>query len=248
MAEDPTLHEGQSTGEGPPKEVSPDEDEAILEVREDVAEALAEYLVSLRRGPADARLLGDHLSEGLLISALRLIGPGGKYPMDRGRFWQLMDRHCPFTPDDPDDKRHAGLVDEIESLFIAARNESFEDGFDSALSLGLQALVLKHGDAALEVVSNLILDERVSPDAAAEALRCLGQMESPGTREARRRLLERGLDCRAHVARDGAVIGLSDLRDLRTIGALERAAAREDYRLLRANMLALVEELKGISP
>ncbi len=245
MGEDPKLHEGRSAGKGPPKDVSPAEDEAILDVREDVAEALVEYLVSLRRGSGDARLLGDDLSEGLLVSVLRLIGPGGKYRMDRGRFWQLMDRYCPFGTDD---KTSTELATEIEGLFLAARDEDFKDGFDSPLSLALQALVLKHGETALQILSERILDERTSPDAAAEALRCLGEMENPGTQEARRRLLERGLDCSSHVARDGAVIGLSDLRDPRTIRALERAAAREDYRLLRANMLALVEELKGISP
>ena len=245
MARDPELPEGQSAGRGPPKGLSPPEDDAILDLRAEIDEALREHLVSRLQGPGDARLLPDDLSEGVLISALKLIAPDGKYPMDRGRFWQLLDRHCPFRPDY---RTHAALADEIEDLFLAARSESFEDGFDSALSLGLQALVLKHGEAALEIVSGLILDERVSPDAAAEALRCLGEMENAGTREARRELLERGLDCSSHVARDGAVIGLSDLRDPRTIPALEAAAPREKYRLLRANMLALIEELKGISP
>lgn len=38
---------------------------------------------------------------------------------------------------------------------------------------------------------------------------------------------------------------LSHLGDPRTVPTLEAAAAREDYELLRANMLELVEQLKG---
>ena len=68
-------------------------------------------------------------------------------------------------------------MSEIEALFGAAENESFEDGLDSVLSLELQRLVLQHGEVSLEVVSDLILKDRAAPEVAAEALACLGEME-----------------------------------------------------------------------
>jgi len=64
----------------------------------------------------------------------------------------------------------ARLSNEIESLFAAAENESFEDGFDSALSLELQRLVLRYGTATLEIVGNLLQENRVAPPVAAEVL------------------------------------------------------------------------------
>jgi hypothetical protein len=111
--------------------------------------------------------------------------------------------------------------------------------------LEIQRLVLEHGNAALETVSDLIAGERVAPEAAAEALACLGEMEHEATHGARRRLLERSLTCSSHVARDGAVVGLSDLGDPRSVPALEAAAQREEYCMLRANMLEVIEQLRG---
>jgi hypothetical protein len=243
MADDRKRHEDQPAGDGLPNDLSVSEDEAILDARVELDEALREYLVGRPEGRGAPRLLAALLSEGLLVSVLKLIAPNGKYPMDKGRFWQLLDRHCPFDPEDAISTR---LESEIEGLFGSARYETFEDGFDSTLSFELQRLVLRHGEMTLQIVSDLILEERVAPQAAAEALRCMGGMENPTTRETRRQLLERALDCSSHLTRDSAVIGLSDLRDPRSVTALERAAAREPYQLLQADMLTLIEDLKGL--
>jgi hypothetical protein len=140
----------------------------------------------------------------------------------------------------------AKLASEVARLLAAAENERFEDGFDSSLSLELQRLVRRHGDATLEALSDLVLKEQVCPEVEAEALRCLGGMRDQPTYEARRLLLERALAGSSHVMRDGAVVGLSSLSDPRAIPAIEAAAERENYRLLRANMLELLEQLKGI--
>jgi hypothetical protein len=105
--------------------------------------------------------------------------------------------------------------------------------------------VLQHGQVALDIVSDLIFEERAAPDAAREALACLGEMEDEATHSGRRRVLERCLACSSHIARDGAVTGLSDLGDSRSIPALEAAAEREDYRLLQANMVEVAGKLRG---
>jgi len=234
------------TGKGPPKVSVPFEvDDAIVDARVALDDGLLEYLNSRlelfgQKGPLPA-----DFSDGLLISVLKLIGPDGKYAMERGRFWQIMDRYEPFSPWRPDDAIRARLATEIESLFAAAENESFEDGFDSVLSLELQRLVLRHGNTTLEIVSELIFESRTPPQVAAEALRCVGEMRNEATHEARRQLLERALASPSNITRDGTVVGLSRLGDPRTMPTLEAAAAREDYRLLRANMFDVLEQLRS---
>ena len=223
-------------------------DDAIGDARVAINDGLLQYLNSCLRVSGDEGLVGADLSDGLMISVLNLVGPNGKYAMQSGRFWQLLDQHCPFSPSEPEDSIRARLSSEIEGLFATAGNESFEDGFDSVLSLELQRLVLQFGEMALQIVSRLILEERVVPEVAAEALRCLGQMENLASHDARRGLLERSLACSSHVTRDGAVVGLSDLCDLRSIAALEAAAAREDYRLLRDSMSDVLKQLRELVP
>jgi hypothetical protein len=73
-------------------------------------------------------------------------------------------------------------------------------------------------------------------------LQQLGRNATPSTTV----ILQRGLACPSHIARDGAVIGLSDLRDTATIAPLKLAAASEKYRLLGANMLGLVQQLEAL--
>jgi hypothetical protein len=235
--------------EGPPTvPISLNVDDAIVVARDAIDAGLLDYLNSRLQLIGKTEPLAADLADGLLISVLKLIAPNGKYPMEKGRFWQVLDRHDPFSPLKPDDATRARLVDEIAGLLAAAEHESFEDGFDSALSLELQRLVLKHGDMTLKIVADLILENRAAPQVAAEALRCFGEMENEATHEARRQLLERSLACPSHVVRDGAVVGLSHLYDPHSIPALEAAAAREDHGLLRANMLQLLEQLRGLQP
>jgi hypothetical protein len=245
MTDDPKRPSRTGKKGRPPWSLSDREDEAILEARAAIGDGLIEYLNDRLQVSGGAGSFEAALSEGMLISVLELIAPDGKYPMDKGRFWQILDRHCPFPPLETEDSVRERLMTDIQTLFAAAEYEGFEDGFDSVLSLEIQRLVLEHGDAALDTVSDLIAGDRVAPEAAAEALACLGEMEHKATHEARRRVLERGLKCSSHVARDGAVVGLSDLGDPRSVPALEAAAQREEYRMLRANMLELVEQLRG---
>ncbi len=248
MTKDHEPHSRSQTEGHPVIAFSPDEDEAIVDARAAIEDGMLEYVAKKLRDSGNAELFTEFLCEGLLITALKLIATDGKYAMDQGRFWQILDRHCPFSAPGGEDSIRARLVSEIEALFAAAGSETFEDGFDSVLSLELQRLVLRHGEMTLEIISNLILGDRVAAETAAETLCCLGEMDNRATHKARRRLLERCLACSSHVTRDGAVVGLSDLNDPSAIPAIEAAAAREDYTLLRANMCELLERLKGPQP
>lgn len=234
MAETPRPRSGETLPGRSPTSLGVDQDVALVEAREQFDEALREYVIDYPQ---------CDFSEALLVSVLKLIALDGKYPIDKGRFWQLLDRDYPFGPEEGIRER---LAAEIEALFAAARHEEFENGFDSHLSLELTRLVLRYGEKALELASDLIFADRVAPDAAAEALRCFGEMENPATYEARRRILERALECSSHIARDGAVIGLDDLCDPRSIPALEAAMEREQYHLLREDMSRLLANLKDL--
>jgi hypothetical protein len=220
-------------------------DDAIVAAQAALDNEFFDYLNSRLQCLGEKGPLAADFSDGLLISVLKLIAPDGKYPMEKGRFWQILDRYDPFTPWRPVHTIRARLATEIEGLFSAAESESFDDGFDSVLSLELQRLVLRHGNTTLEIVAEMIFESRATCHVAAGALRCVGEMRNEATHEARRQLLERALASPSNITRDGAVVGLSHLRDPRTIPMLETAAAREEYRLLRKNMLDLLEQLRG---
>ena len=240
-------HSG-APGKGPPTLSVPfDVDDAIVDARVAIDDGLLDYLNSRPQIVGEKELPAD-ISDGLLISVLKLISSNGKYPMETDRFWKILDRYNLSSSLQPEDSIRARLTSEIGLLFATAEKENFEDGFDSELSLELQRLVLKYGEMTLEIVRDLLSENRVAPQVAAEALSCLGEMKNEATYEDRRLLLENCLASPSHITRDGAVAGLSNLCDPRSISALEAAAQREDYRLLRTNMVNLLEHLKGLQP
>jgi HEAT repeat protein len=222
-----------------------DEDEAILAAHEQFADELKHHVDERLANGTDRSLISDYISDGLLVSALKMIQRDADYPMDQGRFWQILDQLLVDATNATVSKTDAHLQQEVEAQFAAARNETFEDGFNSSLSFELYRLVLRYANDAVAAISGTILSERVSPDVVAEALRCLGQMQNTATYDARRQLLERALQCSSHVVRDAAVIGLADLNDPHSVSSLEEAASCEQYKLLRSNMLQLLARLRG---
>ena len=216
MVQDEKRRSGKAA-EGPLSVSFPcDLDDAIVEARAAVEDGLLEYLTGRMPIFNEKGLVAESISDGLLISVLKLIATDGKYPMEKGRFWQILDRYDPSSPLKPEDAIRARLSSEIDSLFAAAESESFEDGCDSMLSIELQApFVLRYGDLTLRIVSDLVLENRVAPHVAAEALGCVGAMKNAATYEARRQLLERSLASPSHVTRDSAVAALSNLCDPR---------------------------------
>jgi len=248
MAKNRELHDAESQRDDETRTVIGDAEHAITNAAGDVSDEIREFLFRKFTSLDEGGFLPAHLAEGILRSALTLIGPKGKYAMEKERFWQLLDRHCPFSPLDADEENRSQLEGQIEALLRAAEREVFEDGFDSTVSLELQRLLLKHGDTTVEIVADFVLGERVGADVAAEVLRCFGEVEHAATFNARQRLLERGLTCTSHLARDGAVLGLADLCDGRSVPALEAAAAVEKHDRLRGNMVELIKRLKELRP
>ena len=120
----------------------------------------------------------------------------------------------------------------IKGLFNAAKEEIFEDGIESQFSISLIKVIERHEEAALEVITNLIINESVNAEVASEALRWIGDMRHEPTHENRLNLLEQSLNCSSIKVRDGAVLGLSFLDDPRAIDSIKEAMKRENSKLL----------------
>jgi hypothetical protein len=131
----------------------------------------------------------------------------------------------------------------VEALFIGAKEEVFEDGMESEFSKGLVSTIREYSDAAMEVVANLIVHEKVNPEVASEVLRWLGNVDHTPTYDKRLWLLERSLHCSSARVRDGATLGLASLDHPHAIPYLEGAIQREQSEELREDMKQVLEQL-----
>jgi len=136
------------------------------------------------------------------------------------------------------------LTKELSRLFLAAKDETFEDGMETAFSRALQLLIEKHRDAAVDALTQLIVGGEVSPAVASEALRWLGYMEDAATHAKRRRLLERCLNDPSSRVRDGAILGLAFMDDPQAIHCLKMAIEREAIGELKEDMEQVLAQLE----
>lgn len=142
-------------------------------------------------------------------------------------------------------KRPEEIDREIETLFEAAKEQYFEDGIESEFSRQLVHLVKKYGNDAVEGIGDLIINERVNPEIASEALRWLGHMDDPVAYHHRLHLLERSLYGSAAWVRDGAALGLAFLDDPHAIPYLKQAISRERCTELRKDMEQVLIQLEN---
>jgi hypothetical protein len=135
------------------------------------------------------------------------------------------------------------LSKRIRALFAAAKEEVFEDGYESQFSRELVSLVERYGEQAIEPIIRLIVNEQVNPAVAAEALRWLGEIEDPLSYSSRRWLLERSLYSVSSQVRDGAILALASLDDPHAIPYLRRAIEQESCPELHEDMEQVLEQL-----
>jgi hypothetical protein len=110
------------------------------------------------------------------------------------------------------------LSEELLQLFASGKEENFEDGVENQFSRDLLSLIDKHGIPIIEKIIGLILDERVEPSVASEALRRIGDIDEPSSRIIRRDLLEICLlEGNSVYIRDGALLGLVSIHDSASI-------------------------------
>lgn len=143
----------------------------------------------------------------------------------------------------PNAAPNRNLSKRIRILFTAAKEEVFEDGYESKFSRELISLVQQYDEQAMEPIIRLIVNEQVNPEVAAEALRWLGETEEPLTRSSRRWLFERTLYSSSSRVRDGATLALASLDDPHAIPYLRRAIEQESYPELRKDMEQVLEQL-----
>ena len=132
----------------------------------------------------------------------------------------------------------------INNLLQAAMEQDFEYGMESDFSRELVFLVKKYGNDALNVITDLVINESVNPEIAFEALRWLGRMHHPISYYQRLWLLEKCLYSTSRWIRDGAALGLASLDNPLAIDYLKDAIQRETYAELRQDMEQVLEQLE----
>jgi len=136
---------------------------------------------------------------------------------------------------------------QVQLAFHAAAEEDFEAGLESRFSRRLAFLLARYGPAAIMPIGHMIASERTSDQVKWEALRVLGQVDSPSTHDQRRRILQRTLLDPSRWVRDGAALGLSWMEDPAAIPALEKAIDQEPTEELRRNLTVLLRHLQEMA-
>lgn len=135
--------------------------------------------------------------------------------------------------------------DQLISAFATSRGEHAEEGTETSFSRSVVATIDEHGREAIEILKQMLEDEVVHPETAAEALRWLGRMHDPRTYHERRRLLQDSLFSSHPWIRDGAVLGLASLDDPEAVPAIKSAIEAEKVELLRRAMAQVLEQLEA---
>lgn len=219
------------------------DDELLVEAGERVWEVFREFVATKFVDHPDRLDLPLLIPTALLTAVLKVISPHGEFPIQPNQFWQIIDR-CDISRTASASNAQM-VVAELEAIWATATGESFEDGFDSEFSVMLRRFATIHGPIAMSLISEFVAREKCDAEVAAQALRCMGELDDSETRELRRQLLENALENPSHIIRDGALIGLSWLNDPRSIKPLEEAAQHEKYDLLRTELQKLILRLKG---
>ncbi len=131
----------------------------------------------------------------------------------------------------------------FRSVFEQGAEEKFEDGMESEFSRELESLVKAYGAASKPILARLLEDASISPAVWAEALRCLGRLDDPASREARLWVLEKGLTSPFLIIRDGAALGLASMDDPSAIPYLQLAVDSERVPELRTDMEQVLSQL-----
>ena len=141
--------------------------------------------------------------------------------------------------------RETAVQHDAVAIFRQAKEIVFEDGMESDFSRGLVSLIERHGNIAVNMLTDIVLDEEVDAEVASEALRWLGLMNHPLTYFNRRWLLERSLSCSSARIRDGAALALSFMDDQHAVPYLRDAIRRELHFELREDMEQILYHLEN---
>lgn len=133
----------------------------------------------------------------------------------------------------------------VESLFVGATGQHFEDGMESKFSKELMSVIETYGNDALISIAWLVKNEKMDAEVVSEALRWIGYMDHGPTRNTRRGLLEKCLSSTSARVRDGAALGLAFLDDHRAIASLQKAIKKEKCSELKENLKQVLVQLEN---
>jgi hypothetical protein len=137
---------------------------------------------------------------------------------------------------------HKQLEDAIATIFNIDPMPDFEDGMNNAFSDGIEDIVRLFGDEGVKELRDVFWNTQ-NLSCIGEALRRFGLIRNETTLDERLQTLVSLLKHRSPVVRDGAMIGLAYLDDLRAIGAIEEAIRLEPVPVLRRDMGAILDQL-----
>jgi hypothetical protein len=134
---------------------------------------------------------------------------------------------------------------QVERFFSDCRTVLDDDEGRPAAAERLREILRLYGDYAVNAMYSAIAAGRVPNDAAADTLRLLGVIEDEGSRDARWWLLTAALQFASVKVRDGALVGLTQMPEKRTIPYLRAAAAREQHSWLQGEMKRVLGRLQN---
>lgn len=121
----------------------------------------------------------------------------------------------------------------LKTIFSDAVDEEFEDGSPSNFVDTFVAFTEKYGTIAINALEQIIQRKEGTDDSLRLALRWLGRVNSPSTKEQRRILMEKYLLSDSVYIRDGAISGIASMRDSQSLEALNSAYEREPKKAMQ---------------
>ena len=136
------------------------------------------------------------------------------------------------------------LSTELETLFASGKDCLFEDGVGTEFSRELSYLVWRYGETAVDLIADLIVNEKIDAEVASEALRWLGRVDHAPTCQRRLWLLEKALFSSSPKIRDGAGLGIASMDDPHAIPYIKQAIEKESIQDLRQDLEQVLEQLE----
>ncbi len=136
------------------------------------------------------------------------------------------------------------LVTQLKTLFEDGKECLFEDGMESQFSRELNYFVWRHGETAVDLMADLIVNDKIDAEVASEALRWLGRVDHAPTCQTRLWLLEKALFSSSPKIRDGAGLGIASMDDPHAITYIKQAIEKEGVQDLRQDLEQVLEQLE----
>ncbi len=197
---------------------------------------------SLVNAHLETKIFDDSELSGLRILYATLISSDSTKKMELPSFSKVVDENRSDSAIVYLDDFSQRIIEKRLSRYISnSRDEVFEDGMISALSRGVEDLVLRYGEAAVEVISRAVLAEKTPEVIIGEILSCLGRIDHEGSEDSRFTLLSRMLSDRRISVRECALIALDSLGDNRVTPLLKVAIQREPSEYLRREIASVID-------